>query len=116
MTWWRDRNFPANDPQSYVDAETVPYIVVPNMIIQGVGGIVRGCQAKITYKGKSVDCVVADKGPRNKIGELSIAACNAVGIDGSPRHGGIETASIDYELWPDVPAVINGFKYELQPS
>jgi len=80
MTWYRHPGMKANDPAAYVDAETVPYIVVPHLIVQGVAGIVRGCKARVTYDGKSVDCVVADRGPANKIGELSIAAARAVGL------------------------------------
>jgi hypothetical protein len=104
MTWYRVPGKSANDPTAYVDAETVPYIVVPPLIIQGTAGIVRGCKARVTRGGKSVDCVVADKGPANKIGELSIAAARAIGLDPSPRHGGTEKAEILYELWPGVAA------------
>lgn len=116
MTWWRDRTKKVNDPSSYVDSETVPYIVVPALIIQGVEGIVRGCKARASIGAKSVDCVVADKGPRSKIGELSIEACRAIGLNPSPRSGGTEKPEILYELWPGTPAVVNGFTYELQAS
>jgi hypothetical protein len=112
MTWYRYPGKAANDPAAYVDSETIPYIVVPPLIVQGVAGIVRGCKARVTYKGKSVDAVVADRGPRTKIGELSIAAARAVGIPSSPRNGGLEVAEILYELWPGVAAP--GF--ELQPA
>lgn len=92
----------ADDPAAYVDAETVPYIVVPPMIIQKTAGVVRGCKARVTRGNKSVDCVVADKGPRTKIGELSIAAARALGLPSSPRHGGTEKAELLYELWPGI--------------
>jgi hypothetical protein len=111
-TWYRHRDKAINDPSAYVDSETVPYIVVPPLIIQKTVGVVRGCKARVTYAGKSVDCVVADKGPPNKIGELSIAAARAIGIPESPRHGGRENSDVVYELWPGVAAL--GF--ELQPS
>lgn len=112
MTWYRYPGKDANDPEAYVDSETIPYIVVPALIIQGTAGIVRGCKARVTYKGKSVDAVVADKGPRNKIGELSIAAARAVGIPSSPRSGGTDKVEVRYELWPGVAAP--GFT--LQPA
>jgi len=111
-TWYRHRDKSVNDPAAYVDSETVPYIVVPPLIIQKTAGIVRGCKARVTYAGKSMDCVVADKGPANKIGELSIAAARAIGIPPSPRKGGREKADVSYELWPGQAAP--GF--ELQPS
>jgi hypothetical protein len=100
VTWYRDRSKATSDPSSYVDAETIPYIVVPPIIVQGTKGIVRGCRAKVTYRNKSVNCVVADLGPANKIGEISIAAARALGITPSPRSGGVVGAFVQYELWP----------------
>jgi hypothetical protein len=111
-TWYRHRDKSASDPAAYVDSETVPYIVVPPLVIQGVSGVVCGCRARVTYGGKSVDCVVADRGPKKKIGELSIAAARAVGLPHSPKHGGTEKAAVFYELWPGQAAP----GYVLQPS
>ena len=111
-TWYRHKDKGVGDPAAYVDSETVPYIVVPSLIIQGTAGVVRGCKARVTRGSKSVDCVVADKGPRNKIGELSIAAARALGLNPSPRHGATEKAELLYELWPGIAA--SG--YELQPA
>ncbi len=101
-TWYRHPDKAANDPSAYVDSETVPYIVVPPIIIQNTAGIVRGCKARVSFGGRSVDGVVADKGPRNKIGELSIAAARAIGIPESPRRGGTDEPVIAYELWPGI--------------
>jgi hypothetical protein len=112
MTWYRHPGKEADDPATYVDAETVPYIVVPPIIIQATEGVVRGCKARVTWKGTSVDCVVADKGPRNKIGELSIAAARALGLPSSPKAGGTDEPEILYELWPGIAAP----GYELQPA
>lgn len=111
-TWYRHPAKLMGDPAAYVDAETVPYIVVPPLIIQKTTGVVRGCKARITWKGKTVDCVVADRGPANKIGELSIAAARAVGMPSSPRSGGTEKPEILYELFPGVAAP----GYLLQPA
>jgi hypothetical protein len=104
MTWYRHPGKANDDPAAYVDSETVPYIVVPALVIQKPQGIVRGCKARVTWQGKSVDCVVADKGPANKIGELSIAAARAVGLPSSPRTGGTTKPDVHYELWPGVAA------------
>lgn len=103
-TWYQKPGISANDPNAYLDSETENYIVVPNLIIQNVDGIVRGCKARITYNGKNAWCVVGDKGPANKIGELSIAAARAVGIPSSPRTGGLETPEVLYEIWPGIAA------------
>ena len=112
MTWYRDLGKPATDPTAYVDAETVPYIVVPPVVIQQTMGVVRGCKARATFRGKSVDAVVADRGPSKKVGELSISAARALEIPSSPRTGGTETPEVLYELWPGVAAP----GYVLQPA
>ncbi|MBR8279065.1 glycoside hydrolase family 75 protein [Burkholderia vietnamiensis] len=111
-TWYRNRALPASDPASYVDAQTIPYVVVPPLVVTSVIGVVRGCKARVTWQGISVDCVVADLGPTNRIGEISIAAADALGMNSSPRNGGIDTPEVLYELWPGVAAP--GF--ELQPA
>jgi hypothetical protein len=103
-TWYHAPGKAATDPSAYVDAETVPYIVVPPLVVQQTAGVVRGCKARVSWKGMSVDCVVADKGPGGKIGELSIAAARALGLPHSPRHGGTEKPEVFYELWPGVAA------------
>lgn len=111
-TWYKYPGVNSGRPEAYVDSQTIPYIVVPPLIINGVKGIVCGCKARATYKGKSVDCVVADRGQKTKIGEVSIAAATALGIPSSPRNGGTNEPLIDYELWPGTAAA--GF--ELQPA
>ena len=107
--------FPKNDPRRYVDSETVPFIVVQSWIRNRAKGVVLGARARVTNlrTGKTVDCVVADMGPLKKIGELSIAAANAVGISGNPRSGGVDKPILKYEIWPDEPGVVNGVTYRL---
>ena len=111
-TWYRHPDRDAGDPAAYVDAETVPYVVVPPLIVQRTAGVVRGCKARISFDGRSVDAVVADRGPRTKIGELSIAAARALGMPASPRNGGRTRPDVSYELWPGIAAP----GYVLQPS
>lgn len=111
-TWYRIPGKAATDPTAYVDSETIPYVVVPPLIIQQTAGIVRGCKARITWNGNSVECVVADRGPKGKIGEISIAAARAVGLPESPKNGGTDEPQVFYELWPGIAAP--GF--ELQPA
>ena len=109
-------HLPATDPRRYVDAESVPFIVVPPLIARGVAGIVLGCRARITdtRSGLSVECVVADIGPSFKDGEASIAAAKALGINSDARSGGEDQPCFLYELWPGTPAVVNGVTYPLQ--
>lgn len=111
-TWYKHANKEADDPAAYLDSETEPYVVVPPLIIQSVKGVVRGCKARVTWKKKSVWAVVGDKGPRNKIGEVSISLARALGLHSSPRTGGLDRPEIFYELWPGTPAP----NYELQPA
>lgn len=103
-TWYKHPGKADDDPAAYVDAETVPYIVVPPIIVRKTAGIVRGCKARVTRGDKVVDCVVADLGPAKKIGELSIAAARVLGLNPSPRHGGTEQQELLYELWPGIAA------------
>jgi hypothetical protein len=112
MTWYRHRDKARDDPSSYIDSETVPYVVVPPLIVQKTKGVVRGCRAQVSYNGKSVECVVADKSGKTSIGEISIAAARALGINPSPRNGGLGNPIVHYEIWPGQAAP--GF--ELQPS
>lgn len=108
--------FPKNDPRRYVDSESVAYIVVSPLIRNSARGVVLGCKARVTFNGHSVEAVVADIGPRKKIGELSIAAAQAVNIPHSARSGGEERQIVEYEFWPGVPAEVNGVTYELIPG
>ncbi|MEQ0230277.1 MULTISPECIES: hypothetical protein [unclassified Klebsiella] len=88
-----------DDPKAYIDAATVLYIAVPKIVIAQTKGTVIGCQARVTWKDKSINCVVADSSG-NGIGELSIAAAEALGVSGNPRHGGIDEIAVRYEIWP----------------
>jgi hypothetical protein len=111
-TWYVHPGKSRNDPAAYVDSETIPYIVVPPLVIKKTRGVVCGCKARVTFRDQVVDCVVADRGPRTKIGELSIAAARALGIPSSPRTGGRSQPDVLYELWPGVAAP----GYELRPA
>jgi hypothetical protein len=67
----------------YVNARTIPYFVLPQNWETTTGiPIGLGDLAKVTFKGKSVYALLADIGPEGLIGELSIAAIEALG--GSP--------------------------------
>lgn len=107
-----------DDPAAYLDAETVPYIVVPPIIIQSVAGAVKGCRARATNlrNSKVVDAVMGDVGPRTKNGEGSMALARLLGLRFSPRNGGEDRPFIVYELWPGEFGEIDGKKIPLQRS
>lgn len=98
-----------------LDATKVPFIVVPPIIRKGVVGIVLGCQAAVAYNGKTCSAVVGDIGPHDKLGEISVACAEALGIPSSPIDGGVDSG-VSYHLLPGVPAVVDGITYNLQPS
>lgn len=99
-----------------INSDKVPGIVLPPECINAVKGIVMGCQAEATYKGKTVRAVVFDSGPHNKLGEGSAALAIALGINPSPINGGVDSQSVTYRWWPGVPATVDGILYELQPT
>lgn len=107
-----------DDPKAYVDSETIPYIVVQKDIITKTNGAVLGCRARCTmvHSGVAVDCIVADVGPRSKIGEGSIELARRLGIPSSPRSGGIDYPGVLFELWPGVHGEINGEKIPMLNS
>lgn len=98
-----------------LNAEAEAYIVVPPAILDGVPQPVLGSQAFVSFGSKSVAAVVGDIGPRTRIGEISIACAEALGIPSSPLSGGVPSGVL-YRIFPGVPAVANGKTYPLQPS
>jgi hypothetical protein len=113
---------PASSPFAYVDSATIPFMVVPPMIIRGVAGIVMGCRCVVTNtrNGRSVQGVVADGGPSDHLGEISLACAKAIGVPAGTTHpangGGASSPTIVYHLYPGTPAVVNGVTYPLQHS
>lgn len=101
-----------------LNADVDKYIVTPPAIIAGVKDIVLGCQAIIvnTRNGRSAYAVVGDIGPHRKIGEISVAAAKALGINPSPTRGGEDAHVVEYTLWPGVAAVVDGVQYALKSS
>ncbi len=64
----------------YVNARTIPYFVLPAHWIDETGVEVQlGDLAKITYNGRHVYAILADRGSMELIGELSIAVVEALG-------------------------------------
>ncbi len=79
------------DPTRYVDAEVVPYISIPPELVHlgcHMGDVCHVVNVKTMARSPAV---VADVGPREKLGEGSIALAAALGLDPSPRHGGCDS-------------------------
>jgi len=106
------------DPLAYVDAASVPYIVLPSHWRKEAIGVVLGCKAIVedTKTGKILKAAgVLDFGPRAKLGEASIACAEFFGVPSSPKDGGTSEKRFIYTFFPGIPAVINGVTYQLQP-
>ena len=99
-----------------INAQQVPYVVIPIGILNMVGPIGLGCLVTCTHilTGKAGSGVLADLGPRSKVGEISPAMARLLGIDPNSRTGGESRNVIRYELHIGVPAVIDGVTYALQ--
>ncbi|HEX8898858.1 MAG TPA: hypothetical protein VF751_09190, partial [Chthoniobacterales bacterium] len=111
-----------SSPFKYVDSATVPYISLPEIVIQSARGVVVGCRCVLTHKvnGSSVVGVVADSGDNTHIGEISVACAKAlglrVGIPHEANGGGTSRPIIAYQFFPDTAAIVNGVTYPLQRS
>jgi hypothetical protein len=99
-----------------LNAYEVPYVVVPPIVCKKTRGKVLGCRCYVVNLVNSLvmETVVGDVGPRSKVGEMSPAAAEALGLDGNPNHGGTEDFLIYYEIYPNVPAIVGGITYDLQ--
>jgi hypothetical protein len=98
-----------------LDATKVRYIVVPPSIISAVKPIVLGCQAHVSFKGNTVDAVVGDVGPSQKIGEISVKCAKDLGIPHSRTTGGV-SGGVHYEIITGQPSVVDGIEFPLTPS
>lgn len=101
-------------------AETVPYVVVPPVILRKTVGKVLGslCLCQNTRRPDLgwVKAVVGDSGPSAKIGEGSPALCQRLGLDPNPNHGGTSEHIIAYEIQVGVPAIVDGVTYHPQSA
>ena len=77
------------------------WIVVPPQIIARTKGICMGSKVRVTRisTGRSVICVVGDKGPPDKIGEGSQALSEALGVDDNPITGGDNAKDYFVEIY-----------------
>lgn len=98
------------DGQS-LNAYLEPFMVVPPAILNGVPGVVLGCLAHVLWQRKCIAVVVGDIGPATKLGEISVAAAKALGMNASPLNGGVDDHVVHFIIWPDWPAP----GYNLQP-
>jgi hypothetical protein len=100
-----------SDPDRYLDATKIPFIVVPSWFVRGVAGIVMGCRAVVSYGGTLVEAMAGDVGPA--FGEISVCAAQQAGLPNcSPKNGGVQSGG-RIVIYPGQPSKLG---YPLQPS
>jgi hypothetical protein len=94
------RNPNPRDPHRYVDAASIPYVVVHPAVLRHTH---LGDFATVVnlQNGKVAAAIVADQSsPDLPVGEGSIALAKRLGIASDPRHGGKEEPVIGYVIYP----------------
>jgi hypothetical protein len=105
QTRLQDPSKPAIDPERYVDATTVPYIVFPGAFFKanGTGDFGDVGIAFNLTNASMTPFIVADLGPRNaKLGEVSVKLAEALGGSHvNPRNGaGLPAGRFAYVVFP----------------
>jgi hypothetical protein len=101
----------------YLNADSDCYIVIPPQIRSSVAPAVMGCQARMTnlLTGKWSAAVTGEIGPDNKTGEA--AYCLAKRLNPNITHNSGDSQPVYlYELWPGIPANVDGKRYKLEPA
>lgn len=101
----------------FLNADQDKYLVIPPQIRKAVPHAVMGCMGRVTNLRTSVSsyAVTGEIGPDNKTGEA--AYCLAKILNPKITHNTGDTNRIYlYELWPGIPAVVDGKTYKLEPA
>ena len=87
------------DPHRYVDALTIPYVVLPPEALNHAR--LGDFATVVNFQNRKISAaIVADESASSlPVGEGSIALAEALGIDSSPRYGGKEGA-VAYLIYP----------------
>lgn len=102
---------------NFLNADKDKYIVIPPQLRALTEGVVMGCQARLTNLKTGVwhAAVTGEIGPDDITGEA--AYCIAKIVNPAISHNvGDDNMIYLYELWPDIPATVNGVEYHLEPA
>jgi hypothetical protein len=92
-------------PAHYIDASTIPYVVLPAHRFTSFTSIKRlhlG-DVGVAYNVDNNEMAFAqfcETGPDGALGEASIALANALGVNSNPKHGGVSGRRIVYVVFP----------------
>jgi N-acetylmuramoyl-L-alanine amidase len=108
--YWNNGNF--------LDADVDKYIVIPPQVrelIEQLPAKVMGCQARLTNVATGVwtPAVTGEIGPDDKTGEAAYCAAKVV----NPKithNSGDKSRLYLFELWPNLPATVDGTTYKLE--
>jgi hypothetical protein len=101
----------------FLNAQKDKYIVIPPQVRSLVAPTVMGCKARATNLDTKVahNGVTGEIGPDDKTGEA--AYCLAKILNPKVTHNsGDERLIYLYELWPGIPAKVDGKTYKLEPA
>jgi hypothetical protein len=99
----------------FLNADKDQYIVIPPQVRKLVKRKVMGCKARITNTETKVTepAVTGEIGPSSKTGEA--AYCLAKKVNPKITYNSGDSRRIyKYELWPGVPAIVDGKTYKLE--
>src|SRR5262249_49279003 len=82
-----------------LDPTVVPYFVLPGGFEAKHPGVHLGDVAAVVHEGKVAYAIWGDVGPKEMLGEGSIALAKALGIDADPARGGTD-AGVFYVVFP----------------
>lgn len=92
-------SYAASDPRHWVDAESIPFVVIPGDLYAQPGNGIRPGNLAYAYNkrtGKGCFALCADVGPRGKAGEASINLARQLGVaNPDPKNGG-QDGDIEY--------------------
>ena len=97
--------FALSDPRRYVDATRIPYIVLP---VGRYGQFAHPKGPRLgdvgiiydTVTGGYVCAQFAELGPIGQVGEASVAAADAFGLNSNPKNGGTSKRRFVYIVFP----------------
>lgn len=94
-----DKTKPETSPARYVDSTKIPYLAIPPSLIKQGAKLGDFAAVVNTANGKIAYAIVADVGPKDHLGEGSIALADALGIASNPKKGGAKEG-IAYAIFP----------------